>query len=80
MGNSYYKIKDLRKSYFFFHESLKFKTNDPEVYFKLSSIYYELKDLNNALAYITKCLELDPSYPNAKKIYNGLSLIHSSGN
>jgi lysophospholipase L1-like esterase len=73
LANMFYDKKDFKKTYFFLNESLKFNTPDAEIYFKLSSIYFEFRDYKNALSYIKKCLDLNPKYPNAENIYKILS-------
>ena len=36
------------------------------------------KNLDKAFENIKKCLELDPVYPNAKKIHDGLLKVYNS--
>ena len=40
------------------------------------AIYFEQKNLKEAIGNIQKCLKMNPSYPNAQKIYNALLNIY----
>ncbi len=57
----------------FLNQSLKYSTDDPETYFRLSAAYYQIKEYDKALQNIKNCLKLDPDFPNADKIYGSLT-------
>jgi tetratricopeptide (TPR) repeat protein len=43
-------------------------SNQHNYYYNISRIYYELKDYENALLNVKKCLELKPYFDDAKKL------------
>jgi len=62
----------------FYYEKCVVEKSDPRIFFNLSACYFAKKDLDMALKSIRKCLEKNPNYPNANKIYSGLLNIRKS--
>ncbi len=48
--------------------STKYDKNDPQVFYNLAGAYIQLKDFNNALQSIEKCIGIKPDFPNAQKL------------
>ena len=78
LADIYFDEKNHNNSIYFYNKCLDFGSNDPEIYFNLSASYYGIRDLPLSLENISKCLKIDPNYPNAQKIYNGLLNIYNS--
>ncbi|MDX1700206.1 MAG: hypothetical protein R3250_06275, partial [Melioribacteraceae bacterium] len=78
LADLYFKQKDHGNAIYFYNKCLNFSNNDPQIYFNLSASYYGVKDLPLAIQTISKCLDLNPNFPNARKIYNSLSEIYKS--
>ena len=72
LGHVYYLLKNFGAAKYFYEKSLTFSNNDPEVYFNLSAINFADKNLQEAFENIKKCLSLNPEYPNARRIFDGL--------
>lgn len=72
IANIYRGVGNLSASKYFYEVVLEFIPNDPEVFFNLSAIYYSRGETQKALEFISKCIEVDPNFPNAQKIYYSL--------
>ncbi len=57
-------------------ESLKFKDDDPQVWYNLAGAYFNLKQNENTISALKRCLQLSPNYKPAQIFYN--NLINSS--
>ena len=75
LGIVAYETKNYKRAVNFLTKSLNYDSNDPEVYFRLSASYFQLKQFNSALLNINKCLNLDPDFQNADKIYKSLMTL-----
>ena len=53
-------------------ESIKFKDDDPQVWYNLAGAYFNLKQNNNTLAVLKRCLQISPDYKPAQIFYNKL--------
>jgi tetratricopeptide (TPR) repeat protein len=49
-------------------ESIKYDDSDAQAYYNLAGAYIQKQDYKNALQEIDNCLEINPDFPNAKKI------------
>ena len=74
LGIVAYESKSYNRAVYFLNQSLKYSTDDPETYFRLSASYYQMKEFEKALQNIKNCIKLDPDFPNADKIYHSLTL------
>jgi len=77
LGIVYLEVKNFNNSVKYLNESLKLSKLDPSVYFKLSEAFFELKQFDEALVNLEKCLQLDDNYPNAKRIRESLKQAQS---
>jgi tetratricopeptide (TPR) repeat protein len=64
------KGNKLQNSQYWFERALRFKANDPEIWYNLGGVSYNLKDYAKAKEAFAKCLQLDPNNQLAK---NGLA-------
>ncbi|MCB9210695.1 MAG: hypothetical protein H6610_09390 [Ignavibacteriales bacterium] len=78
LADIYFSEKNYNNAIKFYKEVVSEVPNDARIYFNLSASYFAQKDLQNSLSNIQKCLKINPTYPNAQKIYNGLKDIYSS--
>jgi len=77
LGQIYFNERNHQAAIFYYEKCIS-ETSDPQVFFNLSASYYSQKNLPHAMKSIQKCLELNPNYPNAEKIYNSLVKIYNS--
>jgi tetratricopeptide (TPR) repeat protein len=75
LGHIYFNERNHREALRFYNKCIS-TSNDPKIFFNLSAIYFEQKKLKEAISNIQKCLKMNPSYPNAQKIYNALLNIY----
>jgi lysophospholipase L1-like esterase len=75
LGHIYFNERNHREALRFYNKCLS-STNNPKIFFNLSAIYFEQKNLKEAISNIQKCLKINPSYPNAQKIYDALLNIY----
>jgi len=78
LGNIYFSDKLHNKAIYYYRKSLEYSKIDPEIFYNLSASYFSRKDLEKALNAIIRCLEIDPNYPNASRIRDGLVKIYST--
>ncbi len=62
----------------YLNESLRYGTNDPQVYYNLAGAYSKKKMFSEALNTIENCLSLNPNYPGANGIKSQLLQILKS--
>lgn len=62
----------------YLNESLKYASNDAQVYFNLAGAYAKKKMFNEALNSINSCLAVNPNYPGAAGLKGQLSQIVQS--
>ena len=70
LGIIYLSQNDLENSKKYLSESLKYKSNDPQVYYNLAGAY--MLDRNYPLAdnMIDNCLNVEKKYPGAQELKN----------
>jgi tetratricopeptide (TPR) repeat protein len=78
LADLYFIAGNHQNAVFFYKITSNKIVNDPRIFFNLSASYFALKDIPNAVNSIQACLKVDPEYPNAKRIYNGLVQMYSS--
>ena len=78
IGDLYYKQKKNDDALNIYQKYLAISKYDAETYFNLSAIYFTEKNLPKAFENIKRCLEIDPKYPNAQRIYNGLVKMYAN--
>lgn len=69
----FYKRTDSAIKYL--SESVKLKSDDAQVLYNLAGAYSQKKNYTKALEIITKCLNVDPNYPQAENLKRQLILI-----
>lgn len=62
----------------YLNESLKYASNDAQVYFNLAGAYAKKKMFNEALTSINNCMAVNPNYPGAAGLKGQLSQIVQS--
>lgn len=60
---------------FYLNESIKYSSNDAQVYYNLAGAYAKKKMYKEALNSINSCVALNPNYPNAAKLREQLSQL-----
>jgi len=64
--------KNLKEAFTKLKESLKYKDDDPQVYYNLAGAYTLKNNFKKARELLIKALQLDPNYPQAKSLFEEL--------
>lgn len=78
LGDIYHSEGNIRESIKFYEYCVNNNSGNEKIHFNLSGLYFSQKRLNEAIYNMQKCLNLNPNYPNAQKIYRGLLSILKS--
>lgn len=70
--------KNFSSAVFYLEKAVEYNPYNPDLYFNLSNAYFFSGNVERALESIKRTLELNPEYPNAKKIFEGLKRTLSS--
>lgn len=76
LGNIYIRdIKDYAKALEYHLKAAALDGNNLDLNYNIGMSYFEMKDLNMALKYLNKCLEINPSFHDAKRNIRYISTL-----
>ena len=73
-GSRFVKARDYQRAIHEYEEALKLSPTNAKTHLLLGLVYANMNDLEKAIKYTTKALELDPSY----SAYNNLALVYAN--
>jgi len=60
---SFWILFYLERYLVYYIKALKYYSEDVRLFNKVGTVYYNLKDYDNAMEYYKKAISIDPSYP-----------------
>lgn len=75
LGIIYLSKKEAKEAIIFLEESIRFDNSDPQTFYNLSGAYIENNEYQKALDAINRCLQIDPQFPDAKRLQQQLRQI-----
>ena len=72
LGIIHFSKNDLPNAKRYMEESRKLKSDDPQLLYNLSGLYFTEKSNSKALETISECLKINPEFPGARELYNQL--------
>ena len=60
------------RAIYYYDKALKFNETDAQIFFNISGAYFYTKQYEKAITALEKCLEMNPNFPNAKKMLENL--------
>ena len=60
------------RAIYYYEKALKIKQTEAQTYFNISAAYFHTKKYEKSIIALEKCLEINPNFPNAKKMLNNL--------
>jgi len=77
LGIISFSNNDMTSAKSFMEESRRLKSDDPQLLYNLSGLYFTEKNNSKALETISECLKINPDFPGAKELYHQLQETHS---
>ena len=72
LGSIAMERKLYSRAIYYYERALKFKQVEAQTYFNISGAYFYTKQYKKAIFALEKCLEINPNYPDAKKMLKQL--------
>ncbi|HEX2866601.1 MAG TPA: tetratricopeptide repeat protein [Ignavibacteriales bacterium] len=71
--------KKYQEALYYLEGSLQYSQDDPQVWYNLAGVYFNMQRIDDAAGALRKCLRISPNYPPARIFYSQLMSISAGG-